>query len=162
METVIWGVVLLLLGVGLAGSVVPLLPGTTLMFAAVLLQKWLLPDSLTWFAVGWIGAFWLVSVVLDVLGTLLGTRLFGGSRWGMAGASGGALAGMFFSVPALLLGTVLGAIAAEKLVGKRTNQEALRSGFGAAVGFLLGTVARLGCACLIAGIYVVAVLPLRR
>lgn len=151
-----------LLLVGLAGSVVPLLPGTTLMLAAALLQKWLLPASLPWVAVAWMGGFWLLSVLADLGGTLLGTRWFGGGRWGMAGASGGALAGMFFSLPALLLGTVLGAIAAEKWLGRRSDGEALRAGAGAAVGFLLATVARFGCALVMLGLYVVAVLAALR
>jgi uncharacterized protein YqgC (DUF456 family) len=144
--------------IGLVGSVVPLLPGTTLILLGVLLQKWLLPNSLSWFAVGWVTGFWLLSVVADIGGTLLGTRLFGGSKWGMAGASGGALAGMFFSLPALLLGTIFGAIAAEKLIGKRSDEDALRAGAGAAFGFLLSTVARLACALAMIAIYGIAVI----
>lgn len=151
----------MLLLAGLAGSVVPLLPGTTLMLLGVLLQKWLLPGTLAWAAVGWIAAFWLASILADLACTLLGTKLFGGSRWGMAGASGGALAGMFFSLPALILGTILGAMAAEKFGAKRKDGEALRSGAGAALGFLLGTVVRLGCALVMLGIYAVAVWPAR-
>lgn len=158
LEASAWFLCAGLLLVGLAGSVVPLLPGTTLMLAAVLLQKWLLPATLPWVAVAWMGVFWLLSVLADLGGTLLGTRWFGGGRWGMAGASGGALAGMFFSLPALLLGTVLGAIAAEKWLGRRTDGEALRAGAGAAVGFLLSTVARFACALVMLGLYVVAVL----
>lgn len=157
-----WLVCAGLLLVGLAGSVVPLLPGTTLMLAAALLQKWLLPATLPWTAVAWMGVFWLLSVLADLAGTLLGTRWFGGGRWGMAGASGGALAGMFFSLPALLLGTMLGAIAAEKWLGRRTDGEALRAGAGAAVGFLLAAVARFGCALVMLALYVVAVLAALR
>jgi uncharacterized protein YqgC (DUF456 family) len=90
----------------------------------------------------WIGVFWLCSVVADFACTLLGARLFGGSKWGMTGAGGGALVGMFFSLPALLLGTMLGAVAAEKLLGKRTDGDALKSGLGAALGFLVSTIVR--------------------
>jgi len=157
MDLAIWIFALLLLLAGFVGSVVPLLPGTTLMLAAVLLQKWLLPETIPWMAVGWIAAFWLLSVVSDFAFTLLGTRLFGGSKWGMAGASGGALVGMFFSLPALLLGTLLGAVVAEKWGAKRSTDASLRSGAGATIGFLFGTVARFGCALAILTIYGVAV-----
>ncbi len=157
MEITIWCAAILLMVIGLIGSVVPLLPGTTLILAGVLLQKWLIPASLTWFAVGWVVAFWLFSVLADIGCTVLGTRLFGGGKWGMAGATGGALAGMFFSLPALLLGTIFGAVAAEKWFGKRTNEQALRAGAGAAFGFLLGTVTRLACALAMIGVYLVSV-----
>jgi len=156
-EIALWSLVLLLLFAGFVGSVVPLLPGTTLMLGAVLLQKWLLPDTLGWGAVGWIAVFWFLSIASDIACTLLGTRLFGGSKWGMAGASGGALAGMFFSLPVLLLGTMLGAVVAEKWGAKRTTDDALRSGTGATVGFLLGTVARFGCALAIMAVYGIAI-----
>ena len=157
MEILLWSLVLLLLLTGFVGSVVPLLPGTTLMLVAVLLQKWLLPDTLSWAAVGWISAFWLLSVISDFACTILGTRLFGGSKWGMAGASGGALVGMFFSLPVLLLGTMLGAVVAEKWGAKRSTDDALLSGTGATVGFLLGTVARFSCAVAIVTVYGIAI-----
>lgn len=157
METVYWTLAILLIFIGLVGSVVPLLPGTTFILLGALLQKWLLPDTLTWMAVGWIAVFWLLSVLADLGCTLLGTKLFGGSKWGMAGAAGGALAGMFFSLPALILGTMFGAVVAEKWMGKRPTDDALRSGAGAAVGFLLSTVAKFGCALAMLTFYAASV-----
>lgn len=141
-----WTLSTLLILVGLLGVVVPILPGTTLMLFAMVLHKLLLPSSIAWSALGWIGLVWLISVIIDFGGTLLGTKLFGGSRWGMAGAGGGALIGMFFSLPALLLGTIFGAIIAERYVANKTHRESLRSGMGAAVGFVLATVGKLVCA----------------
>jgi len=159
-EYVYWSLTILLLLGGLVGSVVPLLPGTTLIFAGVLLHRWLLPETLGWAPVIWIGVIWLFSVVADLVCTLVGTRLFGGSKWGMTGAGGGALVGMFFSVPALLLATVLGAVAAEKIAGRRSDEDALRSGVGAALGFLASTVVRLGCALAMLALFAYAVLTI--
>lgn len=150
---------ILLLLAGLVGSVVPLLPGTTLIFLAALLQKWLLPGTLSWTAVAWIGVLWLFSIAADMVCTLVGTRLFGGGRWGMAGASGGALAGMFISLPALLLGTLFGAVLAEKFGARRPDRDALRAGLGAALGFLAGTIVRLAIALVMVAIHVLAVWP---
>lgn len=157
MEILVWGFAILLILAGLAGSVIPLLPGTTLILLGALFQKWLLPDTLTWLAVGWMAGFWGLSVVSDIVCTLLGTKWFGGGKWGMAGATGGAMAGMFFSMPALVLGSLFGAIAAEKWLGKRTTDESLRAGAGAAVGFLLSTIAKLGCALVMIVLYAVSV-----
>jgi len=158
-EYFVWPLTVLLMLTGLVGTVLPLLPGTLLIFTATLLHKLLLPASLSWLAIGWIAAFALVSVAADIGGTLLGTRLFGGTKWGMAGAGGGAVVGMFFSLPALILGSIFGAMAAEKLGAKRTNREALRAGAGAAIGFILSTVARVSCAVAMVAIFVVAVWP---
>lgn len=141
-EYAIWTLTVILLLGGLVGSVVPLLPGTTLIFAGVVLHKILLPATVSTWAVVWIGVFWIFSIAADFGCTLLGARLFGGSKWGMTGAGGGALVGMFFSLPALLLSTILGAVAAEKLVGKRTHRDAVKSGLGAALGFLASTIVR--------------------
>ena len=80
----------------------------------------------------------------------------------MAGASGGALVGMFFSIPVLILGTVLGAVAAEKLFAQKTNEAALKAGVGAAVGFVISTVARLGCAAVMIGLFLIAALTATR
>lgn len=157
MEYIYWSIAILLVLAGLFGSAVPLLPGPTLILLGVCFQKWLLPATLSGTAVVWVAVFWLLSVVGDIGCTMLGTRLFGGGKWGMAGATGGALAGMFFSLPALVLGSIFGAMAAEKWLGKKTNDDSLKAGAGAAVGFLLGTIARVACALVMIGLYLVAV-----
>ncbi|MBA4135986.1 MAG: hypothetical protein C0518_01565 [Opitutus sp.] len=159
-QYVYWTLTILLILVGLVGSVVPLLPGTTLIFVGVLLHKFFLPATVTTTAVVWIGVFWIFSVLADFACTLLGARLLGGSKWGMTGAGGGALVGMFFSLPALLLSTIVGAFAAEKLVGKRTHGEALKSGLGAALGFLVSTVVRAAFAVAMVALFAYSVITI--
>jgi len=154
----VWTLTIFLLVMGLAGVVVPLLPGTTLILLAMIVHKLLRPDDLSWVVIGWITAIWMISVLVDFIGVILGTRLFGGSKWGMAGASGGAFIGMFFSLPALLLGTFLGAAAAEKFAAKKTGRASLRAGVGATVGFLLSTAGRLACAVLMIALFLHATL----
>jgi uncharacterized protein YqgC (DUF456 family) len=157
----IWSLTVLLMLTGLVGVVVPVLPGTTLILIGVIIHKLVLPLDVSWLTVGFIALFWALSIIADILGTLLGTRWFGGTKWGMAGSGGGALVGMFFSLPALILGTVLGAVAAEKLLAKRTGRQSLKAGLGAATGFLLSTIARLGCALAMIALFFVAALSTR-
>ncbi|GAB1487957.1 DUF456 domain-containing protein [Opitutaceae bacterium] len=159
MEIAVWTLTLLLTLIGLLGVIVPLLPGTTLILIAMGVHKLLLPAGLSGAALGWIAAVWALSVIVDFAGVLIGTRLFGGSRWGMAGASGGALMGMFFSLPALILGTIFGAVAAERYVAKKTHRESLLAGVGAAFGFILSTVGRLVCAVAMIVIFLVGAQP---
>ena len=144
--------------VGLIGTIVPMLPGTTFILLGVFLAKFFIPESLVWAMIGWIALFWFLSIIADIAGVIIGTRLFGGSKWGMTGASGGALVGMFFSLPALLLGTFLGAVAAEKFGAKKGDRESLRSGVGATAGFLLSTFVRFGCALAMIALFLLAVL----
>lgn len=157
MEILAWTLTLLLMVGGLIGVIVPMLPGTTLMVIGAVIHKLLLPESLEWSTVVWIAALWLVSVLMDFLGVVIGARLFGGTRWGMAGAGGGAFVGMFFSLPGLLLGTLLGAFAAEKFFAKKDPRASLKAGVGAATGFLLGLGARIVCALLMIGVFLLGV-----
>ena len=145
MELAVWSLTILFTFVGLVGVIVPLLPGTTLILVGMVLHKLLQPDSISWGAIVWIGVVWLISIVVDFLGVLVGTKLLGGGRWGMAGAGAGAVIGMFFSLPALLLGTVFGAVVAERYIAKKTGRESLRAGAGAALGFVLSAGGRLAC-----------------
>lgn len=158
LEIAIWGLTITLMFIGVVGVIVPLLPGTTLILIAAVIHKLLLPEDLSWLTVGFVTLFWVLSVIADFGGVILGTRLFGGSKWGMAGASGGALVGLFFSMQALLLGTIFGAIAAEKLIARKSNRESLLAGAGAAAGFVISTAARLVCALVMVGLFAVAVL----
>ena len=157
MDFVVWSLTTLLVLAGLLGVIVPLLPGTTLILFAFVIHKLLLPEALSWGLLGWITAAWLASVLVDFAGVLVGTRLFGGTRWGMAGASGGAFIGMFFSLPALVLGTIFGAVVAERYAAKRTHQQSLRAGMGAAFGFILSTAGRLFCSFLMIALFLYGV-----
>ncbi|HRI83239.1 MAG TPA: DUF456 domain-containing protein [Opitutaceae bacterium] len=158
MEYLVWALTIALVLVGLAGCILPLLPGTTLILAAMVLHKLLLPAQLSWWLLGAIALLWLLSLLMDLAGVIIGTRIFGGSKWGMAGAGGGALVGVFFSLPALLLGTFLGAVVAEKFIGRKSGGQSLRSGVGAATGFLLSTVARTACALAMIALFLVGLL----
>jgi uncharacterized protein YqgC (DUF456 family) len=158
LEVAIWTLTLTLMLIGVAGVIVPLLPGTTLILVAAIIHKLVLPAELSWLAIGFIAVFWAISIIADIGGVILGTKWFGGSKWGMAGASGGALVGVFFSLPALLVGTIFGAIAAEKLLANKTDHDALKSGLGAATGFVISTVARLACAAVMIGLFLIATL----
>ena len=154
----IWALTITLTIIGILGVIIPLLPGTTLILLAMVLHKILLPLDLTWTAIAFITLVWFLSLVIDFGGTALGARLFGGSKWGMAGATGGAMIGMFFSLPALLIGTILGAATAEKFCAQKSGITAVKSGIGAAIGFLISTIGRLICALIMLIIFLFSAL----
>lgn len=74
MEIFVWIVTGSLMLLGLAGVIVPLLPGTALILGAAVLHKVLLPEAVAWSVIGRLGVIWLVSVAADFGGVLLGDR----------------------------------------------------------------------------------------
>ena len=83
----------------------------------------------------------LVSLVVDQAAAVLGAKTFGASRAGLIGSVAGGLLGLiFFSLPGLILGVFLGALALELLISRRDLGAALTAGFGALLGFLAGSL----------------------
>lgn len=160
MEIIIWSLTTVLMLIGLAGVIVPVLPGNALILFAAVLHRLLLPETVSWGAIGWVAVLCAIAIAADFVGVILGARLFGGGKWGMAGAGTGAFVGMFFSLPAIVIGTVFGAMAAEKLIAKKSGRTSLLAGAGAAAGFLVSTVVRLACALAMIGVFVYDVIEI--
>ncbi len=146
----------LLVIAGLAGAVLPALPGTPLMFVGMLLVAW----GEGFARVGWgmlalLGALAALSLVLDFVANLLGAKRAGASRLALVGAALGTLIGLFFGLIGILLGPFIGAFAGE-FIHSRHGGMATRVGVGTWVGILLGLVARVIIAFLMLGIFALA------
>ena len=141
--TIVIGSVLMILG--LAGSVLPILPGPPLSFVGLFLlalQKHFSPRlSLTLVIV--LAVVTILVVAMDYIIPLLGAKRYGASKWGIWGSVLGMAAGIFWSPFAMLAGAFIGAVLAEWLVGKK-HGDALRAGWGVVMGTLLATILRLG------------------
>jgi len=156
MEIVLWVLAGVLVAIGIAGSVLPALPGAPLVFAGCVLGAWI--DRFA--RVGWgtlavLAALTVLSMLVDPLATALGAKRMGASRWAVIGAAAGLLAGVFLGLPGLVLGPLVGAVAGELLAGRDVAQ-AGRAGLGAWLGFLLGSVAKLGLAATMVAIFAFA------
>lgn len=134
---------------GLAGCVLPMLPGPPLAYAGLLLMHFTerIQFSTTQLLV-WLGIV-IVIQVLDYVIPLLGAKYSGSSKWGTRGCLVGTLIGLFFLPWGLILGPFIGAVVGELLGGRETAQ-ALKSGLGSVVGFLLGTVVK----CVVCGYFI--------
>jgi uncharacterized protein YqgC (DUF456 family) len=157
-STLLWLLVVALVGVGVVGVVVPGLPGAILVFAGLALGAWI--DGFTRVGLGTLAvlaALTAATYLLDFLATAVGARRFGTSWWGVLGAVLGTLGGLFFGLPGLVLGPFLGAFAAE-LLARRDVRQASRAGLGAWLGLLLGTAGRLALVLAMIGIFAVAYL----
>ena len=80
---------------------------------------------------------------------MLGTKYFGGSKWGERGCVVGTIAGLFFMPWGIVVGPFVGALAGELIGGSRTGQ-ALKASLGSLIGFLLGTVIK----CIVCGYFI--------
>ncbi|MGA0264816.1 MAG: DUF456 domain-containing protein [Lysobacterales bacterium] len=152
--TVIWWILAALIVVGgLVGAVIPSLPGVPLVFGGLLLAAW--ADGFEHVGattLSILGGLAVLAWLLDFLAAALGAKKLGASQRAFWGAAFGALVGMFFGIPGLLLGPFVGAVVAE-LSGGRTMNEAGRAGYGAWLGVIIGTAAKLAIAFLMVGIF---------
>lgn len=144
MELFWWFFTILLFAIGLLGTVLPFVPGTTIIVAAAIIHRLMLGSekSIGWIVIAILILLTLVSYGLDFLGGYWGAKYFGASRWGTFGAVLGAVIGLFFGILGLFIGPVIGALAGEFIAGKRMIA-AGRAGWGSLLGNLGGMLAKL-------------------
>jgi len=139
-----WIVVVVIMAIGLIGTVLPIFPGAIVILGAAILHRVTFgPEkSIGWMSLAVLVGLTLVSYALDLVGSWYGAKRFGATRWGLVGAIAGAIVGLFFGLPGLLLGPIVGAFAGEILGGKRLIA-AGRASWGALLGNVAGTLAKL-------------------
>lgn len=128
---------------GMLGCILPMLPGPPLAYAGLILLhltervQFTVTQLIVWLVVV------IVVQVIDYFVPLLGTKKFGGTKWGIWGCLAGTFIGIFLFPPwGIIIGPFAGAIVGELLGGKE-SQQAIKAGFGAFVGFMMGTVLKL-------------------
>ncbi len=156
MTVLLWLLVVVLVVVGIAGTVLPALPGVPLVFAGLLLAAWI--DGFT--KVGWLplmilGLLTALSFVVDFAATALGARRVGATKLAIAGALVGTVIGIFLGLPGLILGPFVGAVAGE-LISNRDLPRAGKVGLGTWIGMVFGTAAKLALAFSMLGIFAAA------
>mgnify|MGYP006307687357 CR=1 FL=1 len=138
-----WVLAWLLVVVGLAGSLLPALPGTPLILAGLVLMAWLNGFARVGFGtLAWLTALTVLSIIVDFLATAEGARRFGAGRAAIVGATLGLLVGLFFGLIGMLLGPFVGAVIGHRL-GEAGFDASVRAGVGASIGVLVGTVAKV-------------------
>jgi uncharacterized protein YqgC (DUF456 family) len=152
---IVVGSILMLLG--LAGSILPMLPGPPLsfigLFLLALIKHFSPPLTATWVII--LAIVTILVTALDYILPLLGAKRYGASKWGVWGSVLGMAIGLFWSPLAMLLGAFIGAVFVEWFAGKKKG-EALRAGWGVVMGTLFATILRLGVSGMMTYYFVLA------
>jgi uncharacterized protein YqgC (DUF456 family) len=154
--TLLWALSALLIIAGLAGTVLPALPGTAFVLAGIVLGAWI--DDFTrvpvW-VVGLCTALAVLAWVLDYVAGLMGARRAGASKQALIGAAVGTVVGLFMGLVGVLFMPLVGAAVGEYLARKNERQ-ALNVGVATWLGIMAGLLAKVVLACMMIGIFVIA------
>ena len=156
MSVLLWILAVLLVAVGIAGTILPAIPGTPLVLIGLILAAWADGfQKVGWFPLTLIGVLTVLSLLVDFAATSLGAKRVGASWLAVAGAAVGTVAGFFlgFGLPGLLLGPFVGAVLGEYLA-RRNRDQAIKAGIGTWIGIVLGTAGKLALIFMMIGVFV--------
>jgi uncharacterized protein YqgC (DUF456 family) len=152
-SALLWALAVLLVLVGIAGTILPALPGTPLVLLGLVLAAWADGfQKVGWFPLTVIAGLTLLALVVDFAATSLGAKRVGASWLAVAGATVGTIVGLFFSLPGLILGPFVGAVLGEYLA-RRNRDQAIKAGIGTWIGILLGTAGKLALIFMMIGVF---------
>ena len=150
---ILWIIGAILTFTGLAGLLLPLVPGAPLLFLGLLLGAW--AENFRYIGL-WtlllLAGMAALTYVVEFVASILGVKKYGGSRRAMVGAALGGLVGIFLGIPGILLGPFVGAVIGE-LSLQRSLDEASRAGFGTVVGLAIGVAGKLAIGIAMIGIF---------
>lgn len=158
MSVLLWVLAVILVVVGLAGIILPALPGTILIFAGLVLAAW--ADHFTRVGATTIVVIGLLAVSsygVDFAAAAIGAKALKASRRAMVGAALGTVAGLVFGLPGIIIGPFAGAVLGE-LTLHGDWKRAGRAGVSAWIGFAIGIAIKVGLAFAMIGIFIAAFL----
>ena len=155
-ESLYYAVAVILILVGIAGVILPALPGLPLVFLGMLLAAWAGDfQQIGWVTLVVLGLLTLLSVAVDFFATLVGAKRVGASKKALWGAVLGTFIGIFFGPIGLFAGPFVGALLGELWHGREIGQ-ATKVGLGTWLGIVLGIVLKLGVAFAMLGLFAFA------
>ena len=156
MTFLLWAAAVALIALGVAGTVLPALPGAILVFGGMALAAWI--DDFArvpaW-VLGVLAALTALAVMVDVAAAALGAKKVGASPLAIVGAAIGTVAGVFTGLVGLLFMPLAGAAIGE-YIARRDLRRAGTAGVATWIGLLLGTAAKVAIVFAMLGIFVAA------
>ena len=137
---IILGIILCI--VAIAGSLLPLIPGPPIAYLGLLLQQLRDPNPFeSKFLLIWLGIV-VLTLILDYVIPIWGTKKFGGTKYGVWGCTLGFLAAFWMGPWGVIIGPFAGAFIGE-MIAKQDSKHAFKAALGSFVGFLLGSFLKL-------------------
>ncbi|MCA3212893.1 MAG: DUF456 domain-containing protein [Burkholderiales bacterium] len=157
MVTALWILAVLMMIVGVVGTVLPALPGVMLVYGGIVLAAYAEGFTrISGLTIAVLGALALVAFVIDYVASAAAAKKAGASKLGLAGAALGTVLGIFTGFIGLLFMPLVGAAIGEYLA-QRDALKAGRIGLATWVGLLVGTVLKLAIVFTMIGVFVVAI-----
>ncbi len=156
--TLLWILSVVLIVAGLAGTILPVLPGTLLVWGGIVVGAWI--DDFTRVSVTTVVVITVLALVawaLDYVAGLLGAQRAGASRQALIGAAIGTVVGIFMGLVGVLFMPLVGAAVGEYLA-RRDQWRAAKVGVATWIGIMLGLLAKVVMAFMMLGIFVAALL----
>lgn len=155
MSGIMLWIILIVMLLGVAGTLLPALPGTPLIFLAALgygIYEGF--SQVTPAALSILFVLMVISLAVDYFAGVLGAKKYGASRYGTWGSFIGGVAGVImFSLPGLLIGPFLGAVTGEFISGRKPD-EAFKVGLGTVLGLAGGAFVKLIIAVVMVAVFV--------
>lgn len=156
--TVWWVLSVALIVLGLAGTVLPVLPGTLLVWGGIVLGAWIDDFSLVgWGTLAFITVLALLAWALDYVAGLLGAQKAGASKLALVGAAVGTVVGIFMGLVGVLFMPLVGAAIGEYWA-RKDHTRAVHVGFYTWVGIMIWLIAKVVLAFIMLGVFVAALL----
>ena len=154
-----WMLTLALMLTGLVGTVLPVLPGTTIILAAAIMHHLALGEaqSIGWWGIAGLVVLTVLSYAVDFGSAALGAKRFGATRWGAVGGLIGTVAGLFFFPVGIFLGPLVGVLLGE-LMGGQGLLPAGKSTWGSFLGTTAGIIGKVMIAAAMIAWFLIAAL----
>lgn len=141
-------VAILLVVIGIAGTILPMLPGVPLVFAGLLLVAWHGGfNQVGALTMVMIGVITMLAWVIDFTASIMTAKKFGASKYALCGASIGALLGLAGGIVGVIVGPAIGAIIGELISHQKMSKEATSKattvGIAAGLGFVLAMALKI-------------------
>ena len=156
MNVLLWVFAVALILIGIAGTVLPALPGAILVFGGIALAAWI--DDFTRIP-GWLlavlGVMTLIAWAVDYFAAAAGAKRAGASKLALFGALLGTFAGIVTGLWGLIFMPLLGAAIGE-YIAQRDLRRAGKVGLSTWLGLLVGTAANVAIVFAMVGVFVAA------
>lgn len=153
---ILWILAVVLVTAGVAGLVLPVIPGPPMIFAGLVMAAWAEEFvHVGGFIIAVLALLAAIAASVDFLAGAFGAKRFGASRRAMIGAAAGAFSGLFFGIPGIIAGPFIGAVIGELSVRKDLRSAGL-AGIGAWLGLVIGAAAKVAIGFTMIGIFLIA------